>query len=123
MAFNLRNRHFLKLLDFTPQEIKFLLELSVEVLEVRDVVDTLEVPDGLDVHVLQDVVDAEIGRQRATGVPSPLEHADQDQPPGQALIRRHPHLPGPGDGRHRLGTGEERHVRHRAVGTHHHSVW
>ena len=30
MAFNLRNRHFLKLLDFTPQEIKFLLDLSKE---------------------------------------------------------------------------------------------
>ncbi|MEZ5197345.1 MAG: ornithine carbamoyltransferase [Bacteroidales bacterium] len=28
MAFNLRNRNFLKLLDFTPEEIKFLLELS-----------------------------------------------------------------------------------------------
>ncbi len=30
MAFNLRNRHFLKLLDFTPQEIRFLLDLSKE---------------------------------------------------------------------------------------------
>ena len=30
MAFNLRNRHFLKLLDFTPQEIKFLLKLSAD---------------------------------------------------------------------------------------------
>lgn len=30
MAFNLRNRSFLKLLDFTPQEIKFLLQLSVD---------------------------------------------------------------------------------------------
>lgn len=30
MAFNLRNRHFLKLLDFTPQEIKHLLQLSVD---------------------------------------------------------------------------------------------
>jgi len=30
MAFNLRNRNFLKLLDFTPQEIKFLLDLSAE---------------------------------------------------------------------------------------------
>lgn len=30
MSFNLRNRHFLKLLDFTPQEIYFLLELSRE---------------------------------------------------------------------------------------------
>jgi len=30
MAFNLRNRHFLKLLDFTSQEIGFLLDLSVD---------------------------------------------------------------------------------------------
>jgi ornithine carbamoyltransferase len=30
MAFNLRNRHFLKLLDFTPQEIRFLLQLSAD---------------------------------------------------------------------------------------------
>ena len=28
MAFNLKNRHFLTLLDFTPQEIQFLLDLS-----------------------------------------------------------------------------------------------
>ena len=28
MAFNLKNRNFLKLLDFTPQEIRFLLKLS-----------------------------------------------------------------------------------------------
>lgn len=28
MAFNIRNRNFLKLLDFTPQEIKYLLDLS-----------------------------------------------------------------------------------------------
>ncbi len=28
MAYSLKNRHFLKLLDFTPQEIKFLLDLS-----------------------------------------------------------------------------------------------
>jgi ornithine carbamoyltransferase len=28
MAFNLKNRNFLKLLDFTPQEINFLLELA-----------------------------------------------------------------------------------------------
>ncbi len=28
MAFNLRNRHFLKLLDFSPEEIGFLLDLS-----------------------------------------------------------------------------------------------
>ncbi len=30
MSFNLRNRHFLKLDDFTPQEIDFLLHLSTE---------------------------------------------------------------------------------------------
>ena len=30
MAFNLKNRSFLKLLDFTPQEIKFLLDLSID---------------------------------------------------------------------------------------------
>jgi len=30
MAFNLRNRHFLKLDDFTPEEIGFLLQLSTE---------------------------------------------------------------------------------------------
>ena len=30
MAFNLRNRSFTSLLDFTPQEIRFLLELSAE---------------------------------------------------------------------------------------------
>jgi ornithine carbamoyltransferase len=30
MAFNLRNRDFVKLLDFTPQEIKFLLKLSAD---------------------------------------------------------------------------------------------
>ena len=30
MAFNLRNRHLLKLLDFTPQEITFLLQLAAD---------------------------------------------------------------------------------------------
>ena len=35
MAYNLRNRHFLKLLDFTPQEIKFLLYLSVDLKKAK----------------------------------------------------------------------------------------
>ena len=35
MAFNLRNRHFLKLLDFTPQEIQFLLELSADLKKAK----------------------------------------------------------------------------------------
>ncbi|MCG8337032.1 MAG: ornithine carbamoyltransferase [Proteobacteria bacterium] len=30
MAFNLKHKNFLKLLDFTPQEIKFLLDLSMD---------------------------------------------------------------------------------------------
>lgn len=30
MAFNLRNRNFLKLLDFTPKEIKYMLDLAAE---------------------------------------------------------------------------------------------
>ena len=35
MAFNLRNRHFLKLLDFTPEEIKFLLGLSMDLKKAK----------------------------------------------------------------------------------------
>jgi len=35
MAFNLRNRNFLKLLDFTPQEIKYLLQLSADLKKAK----------------------------------------------------------------------------------------
>lgn len=35
MAFNLRNRNFLKLLDFTPEEIKFLLNLSTDLKKAK----------------------------------------------------------------------------------------
>lgn len=35
MAFNLKNRNFLKLLDFTPQEIKFLLDLSIDLKKAK----------------------------------------------------------------------------------------
>jgi ornithine carbamoyltransferase len=35
MAYNLRNRNFLKLLDFTPQEIRFLLDLSVDLKKAK----------------------------------------------------------------------------------------
>ncbi|MEE4197935.1 MAG: ornithine carbamoyltransferase [Bacteroidales bacterium] len=35
MAFNLKNRSFLKLLDYTPQEIKFLLDLSAELKKAK----------------------------------------------------------------------------------------
>jgi ornithine carbamoyltransferase len=35
MAFNLRNRNFLKLLDLTPQEMKFLLDLSADLKKAK----------------------------------------------------------------------------------------
>jgi ornithine carbamoyltransferase len=35
MAYNLRNRYFLKLLDFTPEEIKFLLNLSADLKKAK----------------------------------------------------------------------------------------
>lgn len=35
MAFNLRNRHFLKLLDFSPKEIKYLLDLSADLKKAK----------------------------------------------------------------------------------------
>lgn len=35
MAFNLANRNFLKLLDFTPAEIKFLLDLSMDLKKAK----------------------------------------------------------------------------------------
>jgi len=35
MAYNLRNRNFLKLLDFTPAEIKHLLDLSISLKKAK----------------------------------------------------------------------------------------
>lgn len=35
MAYNIRNRNFLKLLDFTPKEIKYLLDLSIELKKAK----------------------------------------------------------------------------------------
>jgi ornithine carbamoyltransferase len=35
MAYNLRNRNFLKLLDFTPKEIKYLLNLSIDLKKAK----------------------------------------------------------------------------------------
>ena len=35
MKINLHNRHFLKLLDFTPEEIKYLLDLSAELKKAK----------------------------------------------------------------------------------------
>lgn len=35
MAFNLRNRNFLKLLDFSPKEIKFMLDLAIDLKKAK----------------------------------------------------------------------------------------
>ncbi|HRY32214.1 MAG TPA: ornithine carbamoyltransferase [Bacteroidales bacterium] len=35
MAFNLRNRHFVKLLDFSPAEIKYLLDLAIDLKKAK----------------------------------------------------------------------------------------
>jgi len=35
MAFNIRNRNFLKLLDFTPKEIKFILDLAADLKKAK----------------------------------------------------------------------------------------
>jgi ornithine carbamoyltransferase len=35
MAFNLKNRHFLKLMDFTREEVKFLLDLSIDLKKAK----------------------------------------------------------------------------------------
>ena len=35
MAYNLRNRHFVKLLDFTPKELKYLLDLSMDLKKAK----------------------------------------------------------------------------------------
>jgi ornithine carbamoyltransferase len=35
MAYNLRNRHFLKLLDFTPKELQYLLDLSLDLKKAK----------------------------------------------------------------------------------------
>lgn len=35
MAYNLKNRNFLKLLDFTPKEISFLLDLSFDLKKAK----------------------------------------------------------------------------------------
>lgn len=35
MAFNLKNRHFLKELDFTPEELKYLIDLAIELKKAK----------------------------------------------------------------------------------------
>ena len=35
MAFNIRNKNFVKLLDFTPKEMKFMLDLAVDLKKAK----------------------------------------------------------------------------------------
>ena len=35
MAFNLRNRNFLKLLDFTPREIQYMIDLAIDLKKAK----------------------------------------------------------------------------------------
>ena len=51
MAFNLRNRNFLKLLDFTPAEIKFLLKLSADLKAAKSGGKNLSGPEEVDENV------------------------------------------------------------------------
>ena len=37
MAFNLRNRNFLKLLDFTPREIQYMIDLAIDLKKANTV--------------------------------------------------------------------------------------
>ena len=52
MAFNLRNRNFLKLLDFTPAEIKYLLKLSADLKAAKYAGTEVKV-DGIDYIILR----------------------------------------------------------------------
>jgi ornithine carbamoyltransferase len=71
MAFNLRNRHFLKLDDFTPQEIDFLLHLAAELKAARYA--------GTEVQHLQGKQIALIFEKDSTRTRSGFEVAAYDQ--------------------------------------------
>ena len=71
MAFNLRNRHFLKLDDFTPQEIGFLLQLATELKAAKYA--------GTEVHHLKGKEIALIFEKDSTRTRSGFEVAAFDQ--------------------------------------------
>jgi ornithine carbamoyltransferase len=71
MAFNLRNRNFLKLLDFTPAEIKFLLDLSDDLKKAKY--------SGTEQHRLQNKNIALIFEKSSTRTRCAFEVAVHDQ--------------------------------------------
>lgn len=71
MAFNLRNRNFLKLLDFTPKEIRFLLKLSSDLKEAKYT--------GTEVHKLKGKNIALIFEKASTRTRCAFEVAALDQ--------------------------------------------
>ncbi len=71
MEINLRNRHFLKLLDFSPEEIHYLLELATNLKEAKK--------DGLEQHLLKGKNIALIFEKTSTRTRCAFEVADFDE--------------------------------------------
>jgi ornithine carbamoyltransferase len=71
MVTNLKNRHFLKLLDFTPEEITFLLDLSMELKEAKH--------DGVEQQTLKGKNIALIFEKSSTRTRCAFEVAAYDQ--------------------------------------------
>ncbi len=71
MRFNLKGRHFLKLLDFTPDEIKYLLELSFQLKKAK--------VEGKEVQVLRGKNIALIFEKTSTRTRCAFEVAAYDQ--------------------------------------------
>jgi len=71
MAFNLRHRNFLKLLDFTPKEMKFLLDLSIDLKKAKY--------NGTEQHTLKGKNIALIFEKASTRTRCAFETAAYDQ--------------------------------------------
>ncbi len=71
MAYNLRNRNFLKLLDFEPGEIRFLLDLAIELKKAKY--------DGVEQHKLKGKNIALIFEKSSTRTRCAFEVATLDQ--------------------------------------------
>ena len=81
MAFNLRNRSFLKLLDFTPEEIKFLpLPINYGMIPHTFVAEeTGGEGEQLDIQVLGNVIErGSVVRVRVIGALALLDQGSQD---------------------------------------------
>jgi ornithine carbamoyltransferase len=78
MAFNLRNRHFLTLLDFTPQEIHFLLDLGFSLKKAKN--------NGTEVPTLKGKNIAMIFEKSSTRTRCAFEVAALDQGAGVTYL-------------------------------------